>query len=209
MKEEASISFTSYSTNNELFEKYRVLRPETEVFDLLSLSTNNMFEDKKYVVSNNKEVIVTAYTKGLHIKIIQNKLEQSSVPLTNMEVSIVIKNTGEIYYVVDTYMENYVEQRPNDIYYSVDAKLTPRSEILIGTLGDKIEINKLKTRLQDLPKFDIINISKTKSELAKREKEGNYSLYKGYQNLKSVIEQKFGIIEKEESNTNNVFTNIR
>lgn len=198
-----TVSFTSYSTNDQLIEKYNILRPETEILDLLSLSTNGMFEDKKYVINENKEVIVDAYTQGLCIRIIQNKLEQENTDVINMEVSIIIKNTGEVYYVVDSYIENTIEQRPNDIYYSMDGKLTPRSDILIGTIGNKLEINKLKTRLQEIPKFNIMGINKTKRALALAEKEGNYSLMMGYNNLKNVVEQKFGIIDKEETKTEN------
>ena len=193
-----SVSLTSYSTNNQLIDKYNILRPETEILDLLTLSSNGMFEDKKYVINENKEVIVDAYTKGIHIRIIQNKLERDDANVTNMEVSLVIKNTGEIYYIVDSYMEDNIEQRPNDIYYSLDGKLTPRSKILIDTIGEKIRINELKTKLSELSKLDFININKTKAALAKAEKEGNFSLLMGYTNLKGVEEQKFGIIDVED-----------
>ena len=193
-----SVSLTSYSTNNQLIDKYNILRPETEILDLLTLSSNGMFEDKKYVINENKEVIVDAYTKGIHIRIIQNKLERDDANVTNMEVSLVIKNTGEIYYIVDSYMEDNIEQRPNDIYYSLDGKLTPRSKILIDTIGEKIRINELKTKLSELSKLDFININKTKAALAKAEKEGNYTLLMGYTNLKGEEEQKFGIIDVED-----------
>lgn len=203
MKEQAiivnnapSVSLTSYSTNDQLIEKYNILKPETEILDLLTLSSNGMFEDKKYVINENKEVIIDAYTKGIHIKIIQNKLERADANVINMEVSIIIKNSGEIYYLVDSYIENNIEQRPNDIYYSLDGKLTPRSKVLIDTIGDKIKINELKTKLNELSKFDFINIAKTKAALSKAEKEGNFSLLMGYTNLNSVVEQKFGIIDK-------------
>ena len=188
-----SVSLTSYSTNNQLIDKYNVLRPEIEILDLLSLSTNGMFEDKKYVINENKEVIVDAYTQGLHIKILQNKIENTNV--TNIEASLIIKNTGEIFYTIDTYIEDGYEQRPNDIYYSLEGKLTQRSNVLLGTIGKKIEINKLKTKLEELPKIDIIGIAKTKKELLSAEKEGNYSLLMGYTNLKNVVEQKIGIID--------------
>ena len=46
-----------------------------------------------------------------------------------------------------------------------------------------------------------MGINKTKRALALAEKEGNYSLMMGYNNLKNVVEQKFGIIDKEENSS--------
>lgn len=193
-----TVSFTSYSTNNELIEKSSELQPENQIMDILNLASNNIFEDKKYSINENREIIINAYQKGLWIKILQNRLEEHNI--TNIEISLIIKNSGEIYYVVDSYIENGVEQKPNEIYYSMDGKLTPRSDILMKTLGNKIEINKLKTNFDNELKINILSKMKIKKALSISEKEGNYSLAIGYKNLKNVVEQKFGIIDKVEEN---------
>lgn len=193
-----TVSFTSYSTNNELIEKSSELQPENQIMDILNLASNNIFEDKKYSINENREIIINAYQKGLWIKILQNRLEEYNI--TNIEISLIIKNSGEIYYVVDSYIENGVEQKPNEIYYSMDGKLTPRSDILMKTLGNKIEINKLKTNFDNELKINILSKMKIKKALSISEKEGNYSLAIGYKNLKNVVEQKFGIIDKVEEN---------
>ena len=146
-------------------------------------------EKKELYLNNEKATPQQNSELDIYLKYLDSNIKTL---ITDKKITSVISiREDEIYYLVDSYIENNIEQRPNDIYYSLDGKLTPRSKVLIDTIGEKVRINELKTKLNELSKFDFINIAKTKAE-----KEGNFSLLMGYTNLNSVVEQKFGIIDK-------------